>query len=87
MNDSVLRPPQSKTANMASAAPARWSVGDRLHLAWRLRMRPTPRIDDQWQIIEQYSYARANEHIAALDPKGWIGIGRQSPHQRKNHPY
>lgn len=136
MNDSVLRPPQGKTANMANAAPAtaRWSVGgllleaiaerhflrmadcfepdatmrtllpsgsaefhgaaqivdrfrqwfgdaeqfevldgtvgdvgDRLHLAWKLRMRPIPRIDDHWQIIEQHSYARANERIAALD--------------------
>ncbi len=136
MNDSFLRPPQGKTAYMASVAPAtaRWSVGgllleaiaerdfvrmvdcfeadatmrallscgsaefrgaaqivdrfrqwfgdaeqfevldgtvgdvgDRLHLAWRLRMRPTPRIDDHWQIIEQHSYARANERIAALD--------------------
>ena len=42
-------------------------VGNRLHIAWRLRMRLTPRVDDHWQVIEQHAYARANERIDALD--------------------
>ena len=33
-------------------------VGDRLHLAWRLRLRPTPWGDDHWHVIEQQAYVR-----------------------------
>jgi len=42
-------------------------VGDRLHLAWRLRLRPTPWGDDDWHIIEQQAYLRAGERIDAID--------------------
>ena len=42
-------------------------VGDRLHLAWRLRLRPTPWGDDAWHIIEQQAYVRAGERIDAID--------------------
>jgi hypothetical protein len=42
-------------------------VGDRLHLAWRLRLRPTPRGGDEWHIIEQQAYLRAGERIDAID--------------------
>jgi hypothetical protein len=42
-------------------------VGDRLHLAWRLRLRPTPWGDDHWHVIEQQAYARAAERVDTLD--------------------
>jgi hypothetical protein len=42
-------------------------VGDRLHVAWRLRVSPTPVGDDGWHIIEQQAYLRADEHIDAVD--------------------
>jgi hypothetical protein len=42
-------------------------IGDRLHLAWRLRLRPTPWGDDNWHIIEQQAYLRAGERIDAID--------------------
>jgi hypothetical protein len=42
-------------------------VGDRLHLAWRLRLRPTPWGDDNWHVIEQQAYLRAGERIDAID--------------------
>ena len=42
-------------------------VGNRLHLAWRLRLRPTPWGDDDWHIIEQQAYLRAGERIDAID--------------------
>jgi len=43
------------------------TVGDRLHVAWRFRLRPTPRGDDGWHIIEQHAYARASDRIDAID--------------------
>jgi hypothetical protein len=42
-------------------------VGDRIHVAWRLRLRPTPWGDDAWHIIEQQAYLRAGERIDAID--------------------
>jgi hypothetical protein len=42
-------------------------VGDRLHVAWRLRVDPTPRGDDGWHVIEQQAYLRADERIDSLD--------------------
>jgi hypothetical protein len=42
-------------------------VGGRLHLSWRLRMRPTPWGDDTWHVIEQQAYLQADERIDAID--------------------
>lgn len=43
-------------------------VGGRLHLSWRLRVRPAPfGIGDGWHVIEQQAYADAEETIEALD--------------------
>ena len=42
-------------------------VGGRLHIAWRLRLRPTPWGDDAWHVIEQQAYVRAGERIEAID--------------------
>jgi hypothetical protein len=42
-------------------------VGSRLHVAWRLRLRPTPWGDNDWHVIEQQTYASAVERIDALD--------------------
>ena len=42
-------------------------VGGRLHVAWRLRLRPTPWGDDTWHVIEQQAYLRAGERIDAID--------------------
>jgi len=42
-------------------------IGSRLHVAWRLRARPTPWGDDDWHVIEQQVYVRAVERIESLD--------------------
>jgi hypothetical protein len=43
-------------------------VGGRLHLSWRLRVRPAPfGIGDGWHVIEQQAYADAADTIDALD--------------------
>ena len=42
-------------------------VGGRLHVAWRLRVHPTPAGDDRWHVIEQQCYLHAGERIAAID--------------------
>lgn len=42
-------------------------VGGRLHVAWRLRLRPTPWGDDAWHVIEQQAYLQAGERINAVD--------------------
>ena len=42
-------------------------VGGRLHVAWRLRLHPTPWGDDAWHVIEQQTYLRASERIDAID--------------------
>ena len=43
-------------------------VGGRLHLSWRLRVRPAPfDIGEGWHVIEQQAYADAGDTIAALD--------------------
>jgi len=43
-------------------------VGGRLHLSWRLRLRPAPfEIGDGWHVIEQQAYAGAGESIETLD--------------------
>lgn len=43
-------------------------VGGRLHLSWRLRVRPAPfGIGDGWHLIEQQAYADAGDTIDALD--------------------
>ncbi len=42
-------------------------VGGRLHLSWRLRVRPAPfGIGDGWHVIEQQAYADAAETIDTL---------------------
>lgn len=43
-------------------------VGGRLHLSWRLRVRPAPfGIGEGWHVIEQQAYAEAAETIDSLD--------------------
>lgn len=43
-------------------------VGGRLHLSWRLRVRPAPfGIGDGWHVIEQQAYADASDTIESLD--------------------
>jgi hypothetical protein len=43
-------------------------VAGRLHLSWRLRVRPAPfGIGDGWHVIEQNVYADAGDVIDALD--------------------
>jgi hypothetical protein len=43
-------------------------VGGRLHLSWRLRMRPAPfGIGEGWHVIEQQAYADAGGTIDSLD--------------------
>lgn len=43
-------------------------VGGRLHLSWRVRVRPAPfEIGDGWHVIEQHAYADADDTIDALD--------------------
>jgi hypothetical protein len=42
-------------------------VGGRVHVAWRVRLRPTPWGDDAWHVIEQQAYLRAGERIDAID--------------------
>ncbi len=42
-------------------------VGGRVHVAWRLRLRPTPWGDDAWHVVEQQAYLRAGERIDAID--------------------
>ena len=34
-------------------------VGGRVHVSWRLRLRPTPWGDDTWHVIEQQAYLQA----------------------------
>lgn len=44
------------------------TVGNRLHLSWRLRVRPAPfGIGEGWHVIEQQAYADATEKIQVLD--------------------
>lgn len=43
-------------------------VGQRLHLSWRLRVRPAPfGMGDGWHVIEQQAYADAMDSIASLE--------------------
>jgi hypothetical protein len=42
-------------------------VGGRMHVAWRLRMHPTPWGDDAWHVIEQQAYVQAGSRIDAID--------------------
>jgi len=43
-------------------------VGGRLHLSWRLRVRPAPfGIGEGWHVIEQHAYADAGDTIDSLD--------------------
>ena len=43
-------------------------IGGRLHLSWRLRVRPAPfGIGEGWHVIEQQAYADAASTIDALD--------------------
>lgn len=43
-------------------------VGGRLHLAWRIRVRPAPfGIGEGWHVIEQQGYADAITSIETLD--------------------
>jgi hypothetical protein len=42
-------------------------VGGRMHVAWRLRLHPTPAGDDAWHVIEQQAYLTAAERIEGID--------------------
>lgn len=43
-------------------------VGGRLHLSWRVRLRPAPfGIGEGWHVIEQQTYADADDTIRSLD--------------------
>jgi hypothetical protein len=43
-------------------------VGGRLHLSWRLRLRPAPfGIGEGWHVIEQHAYVDAGDTIESLD--------------------
>ena len=43
-------------------------VGGRLHLSWRVRVRPAPfGIGDGWHVIEQQAYADAGDSINSVD--------------------
>ena len=43
-------------------------VGGRLHLSWRVRVRPAPfEIGDGWHVIEQHAFANAGDRIESLD--------------------
>jgi hypothetical protein len=43
-------------------------IGGRLHLSWRLRVRPPPfDIGAGWHVIEQQAYAVASDAIESLD--------------------
>lgn len=43
-------------------------VGGRLHLSWRLRVRPAPfGIGAGWHVIEQHAYADTDDTIETLD--------------------
>lgn len=43
-------------------------VGGRLHLSWRIRLRPAPfGIGEGWHVIEQQGYADAADSISRLD--------------------
>jgi hypothetical protein len=57
-------------------------VGGRLHLSWRLRVRPAPfDIGDGWHVIEQHAYADATETIEALD---LLCSGFQAEHEHEH---
>jgi hypothetical protein len=62
-------------------------VGSRLHVAWRLRVRPTPAGDEHWHVIEQQAYLRAVDRIAALDLlcSGFMPEGDRWPQSRASH--
>lgn len=43
-------------------------IGGRLHLSWRIRVRPAPfGIGEGWHVIEQHGYADATDAIETLD--------------------
>jgi len=43
-------------------------VGGRLHLSWRVQVRPAPsQARHGWHVIEQQAYADAGDRISALD--------------------
>ena len=43
-------------------------IGGRLHLAWRIRVRPAPfGKGEGWHVIEQHEYADASDSIETLD--------------------
>jgi hypothetical protein len=57
-------------------------VGGRLHLSWRLRVRPAPfGIGDGWHVIEQQAYADATDTIEAFD---LLCSGFQAEPERKH---
>lgn len=43
-------------------------IGGRLHLSWRIRLRPAPfGIGEGWHVIEQHGYADATDSVESLD--------------------
>jgi hypothetical protein len=63
-------------------------VGGRLHLSWRLRLRPAPfEIGDGWHVIEQQAYADAGATIDALDLLcSGFHADRNTQHAGSAHP-
>jgi hypothetical protein len=41
-------------------------IGGRVHVSWRLRLRPTPRGDDRSHVIEQQAYLEVGDRIEAI---------------------
>ena len=54
-------------------------VGDRVHVAWRLRVYPTPRGAEGWHVIEQQAFLRGDARIELLDLlcTGFMAEGHQ----------
>jgi hypothetical protein len=62
-------------------------VGGRLHLSWRLRVRPAPfGIGTGWHVIEQQVYADVDDTIHALDLLCSGFRAEQAPRQEPSRP-
>jgi hypothetical protein len=41
-------------------------IGGRVHVSWRLRLRPTPRGDDRSHVVEQQAYLQVGDRIESI---------------------
>lgn len=41
-------------------------IGGRVHVSWRLRLRPTPRGDDRTHVVEQQAYLQVGGRIESI---------------------